>query len=158
MATVETSATRHNEWVKPKFESIRAKKQFFERYWQNIELVGTFHSHPYKDVSEVRDLKGWQASDADKDFWPYFHEEVSPEQELMTHLIITITKLTRKGWALPDRLKGSEETKGYTLSSEDRKMWLRAYASHRRGDEPSFCFADDMDLQVSALHDFHKWA
>lgn len=63
MATVETSATRHEDWVAPQFESIRAKKQFFERYWQNIELVGTFHSHPYSDVSEVGDVKGWRASE-----------------------------------------------------------------------------------------------
>lgn len=77
----------------------------------------------------------------------------------MTHLVITIAKLSRKGWVLPDRLKGSEAPKGYTLSSEDRKMWLRAYASLRQGkeDEQFFCFADDMNLQVPALHDFRKW-
>ncbi|WP_111414070.1 hypothetical protein [Billgrantia lactosivorans] len=162
MATVETSATRHEDWVQPNFDSVIAKKAFFERYWQNIELVGTFHSHPYANLSEVRDIKGWQASPGDEAFWPTFHERVAPEQPLLTHLVITIAKLAKRGWALPDHLRGSEEYKGYELSADDRKFWLRAYASNRtshpESDEEGYRFSDDMGLQVPALHDFMKWS
>lgn len=157
MATVETSATRHEDWVQPNFDSIIAKKQFFERYWQNIELVGTFHSHPYDDLNEVNRIKGWQGSPGDKEFWPEFHDYVAPEQELMTHLVITIARLSKRGWAIPDRLKGGEQDKGYVLTADERKFWLRAYATNMVSED-EYQFSDDMGLQVPALHDFMKWS
>ncbi|MGO3058426.1 hypothetical protein ACT3R7_10710 [Halomonas sp. AOP43-A1-21] len=157
MSTVETSATRHEDWVQPNFDSIIAKKQFFERYWQNIELVGTFHSHPYENLDDVKLNRGWQGSPEDQEFWPYFHQLVAPEQPLMTHLVITIAKLSKRGWAMPDRLKGGEHDKGYVLSADERKFWLRAYATSQTPDD-EYEFSDDMRLQVPALHDFMKWS
>lgn len=153
MTTVETSADRHNEWVAPNFDSLRSKKEFFEHYWPNIELVGTFHSHPYKNLSEVNERKGWRASKEDKAFWPHFHEEVAPGQPLLTHLIVTVANLEKTGWALPDRLKGSESSKGYVLSAKDTKLWLRSYASNmaEQEDEKEYEFSDDMELDIPAL-------
>ncbi|MBE1275006.1 hypothetical protein [Enterovibrio baiacu] len=152
MATVETSALRHQDWVEPQFNSIIAKKAFFAKYWPNIELVGTFHSHPYQDLSEVNDVKGWRASkgdNSDEIFWPYLHSIIAPEQPLLSHLVITITKLEKKGWAYPDRLKGREELKGYVLSAENRKLWLRTYASKMENDCATF--SDDMNLEIPSL-------
>ena len=154
MATVETSALRHQDWVRPDLNSITTKKQFFEKYWPHIELVGTFHSHPYESLTTVNDIKGWRASEGDKSFWPWFHEYVSPEQPLLAHLIITISKLEKKGWAYPDRLKGREENKGYVLSAEDRKLWLRSYSTEAHSseeDELIVEFADDLQLEIPAL-------
>lgn len=154
MSTVETSALRHTEWVMPNFDSIKAKKAFFERYWPNIELVGTFHSHPYQNLSTVNDTMGWRASDGDEDFWPHFHEFVAPEQPRLSHLVVTIAQLQRSGWAFPDRLKNSEEYQGYVLSAGDKKLWLRAYASEMNIDVdeiPYFSFCDDSRLEIPAL-------
>lgn len=55
-ATVETSAVRHSDWIISNFQSVRAKLLFFQRHWPEIELVGTFHSHPYSSLSEVNGL------------------------------------------------------------------------------------------------------
>jgi hypothetical protein len=163
MATVETSALRHNEWVTPNFESLKAKKEFFGKYWPNIELVGTFHSHPYENLSEMNAIKGWRASEernnngelepCDLTFWPYFHNEISPEQPLLAHLVIGITKLNKKGWAYPDRLKGSEADKGYVLSADDRKLWLRCYSTTMiEIDDIVYSeFNDDNVLDIPAL-------
>jgi len=155
MATAETSALRHTAWVKPNFDSVRAKKEFFERYWPNIELVGTFHSHPYDSLAVVNDIKGWQASPSDEVFWPDFHWQIAPDQELLLHLVVTITRLERKGWAFPSRLAGSESDKGYVLSAEYRKLWLRAYASRKDMDADGFLrgyfYDDDMTLEIPAL-------
>jgi hypothetical protein len=154
MATVETSALRHQDWVRPDLNSIIAKKEFFTKYWPNIELVGTFHSHPYADLDTVNEIKGWRASDGDKDFWPWFHEYVSPEQPLLAHIIVTITKLERKGWAYPDRLRGNERKMGYVLSADNRKLWLRSYGSQigvdDNGDE-TFLFKDDLQIEIPSL-------
>lgn len=156
MATVETSALRHNEWVSPNFASVKAKKEFFGKYWPNVELVGTFHSHPYKDLDEINEVKGWRGSsfeNGDTDFWPEFHKKISPEQPLLAHMIVGITKLNKKGWAYPSRLKGSEEKKGYVLSADNRKLWLRGYSTVMvEGIEGDFYeFSDDTELDIPAL-------
>lgn len=57
---------------------------------------------------------------------------------------------------MPDRLKGSEHDKGYVLSADERKFWLRAYATNMIS-ENAYQFSVDMGLQVPALHDFMKW-
>lgn len=154
MCTVETSALRHQDWVRPNFESILEKKYFFQRYWPNIELIGSFHSHPYEDLETVTTNQGWRASESDKDFYRYFHEAVSPEQENLLHLIVTITNLKKKGWAFPDRLSGSEYSKGFVLSADNRKIWLRAYSSEKVIDmeeQVDYQFCDDVNLDIPAL-------
>ncbi|WP_216601339.1 hypothetical protein [Vreelandella azerica] len=166
MCTVETSATRHNEWVAPNFESLKAKKKFFQSYWPNIELVGTFHSHPYKNLNEVIECKGWRASDSsdgeanDQVFFPYFHEEIAPEQYTLAHLIVAVTELEKRGWAYPDRLSGSERTKGYRLSADNYKFWIRGYSTDfvedPEGEEGTFVFSDDSDLEMPSLENRFK--
>ncbi|WP_251702077.1 hypothetical protein [Metapseudomonas boanensis] len=153
MATTETSAVRHTDWVKPNFNSIKAKKEFFERYWPNIELVGTFHSHPYDSIAEINKIKGWQASPGDEKFWPHFHKEIAPDQPTLCHLIVSITKLQKRGWAFPDRLANSESNKGYVLSADYRKLWLRVYSSNMvmTRDENQCIYSDDMTLEIPAL-------
>lgn len=168
MCTVETSATRHNEWVQPNFESLKAKKTFFQSYWPNIELVGTFHSHPYKSLSEVMENKGWRASggadsdDGDKEFFPHFHEEIAPEQNTMAHLIVTITELEKRGWAYPDRLLGGERVKGYVMTADNYKFWIRGYTSdinyfsEDNEEHVDFIFSDDSDLEIPSLENRFK--
>ena len=58
MATVETSALRHEEWVLPDYASLTAKRDFFREYWPQLELIGTFHSHPYDSLKEVNENTG----------------------------------------------------------------------------------------------------
>lgn len=154
VATAETSALRHTDWVQPNFDSVMAKKEFFERYWPNIELVGTFHSHPYDNLAMVNDVKGWRASPGDEEFFPNFHEEIAPGQDVLLHLVISIAQLEKRGWAYPSRLAGGEQDKGYVLSADYRKLWLRAYSSSSWVDENDFVhysFGDDMKLEIPAL-------
>jgi len=129
MATVETSALRHADWVKPDPKSIAMKRDFFAEYWPQLELIGTFHSHPYENLSDVNDVKGWRASEGDMGYWPHFHEQVCPDMEEIAHLVITITGLGRKGSAEPDRLPGNEYTSGYVISAGLRKLWIKGYTT-----------------------------
>lgn len=104
-------------------------RDFFGKYWPQLELIGTFHSHPYEDLSEVSDTKGWRASEADMAFWPAFHEFVCPDMDELAHLVIAITGLARKSTAEPDRLAGTEYTSGYVVSADKRKLWIKGYTS-----------------------------
>lgn len=58
LATVETSALRHQDWVQPDNKSLLMKRDFFREYWPQLELIGTFHSHPYDNLAEVKENKG----------------------------------------------------------------------------------------------------
>ena len=151
MATVETSATRHTHWVAPDYESLRMKKEFFGTYWPNIELVGSFHSHPYENLAEVNSNTGWRASGEDIGFFSHFHEQIAPEQHSLAHLIVTITQLERRGTAYPSRLINSESGKGYVLSADWRKIWLRAYGSEFDSDNDDYTFTDDISLEIPSL-------
>lgn len=152
MATVETSATRHSEWVAPNFDSLRMKKMFFETYWPNVELIGTFHSHPYDNLEEIKRCKGWRASEGDETFFPTFHKKITPEQDSLAHIIVTITQLDRAGTAPPERLPTkSEKTKGFVISAEKRKFWLRAYSTFRKSSD-DYKFSDEKNfLEIPSL-------
>ncbi|MGO2135576.1 MAG: hypothetical protein ACTH3S_09115, partial [Marinobacter sp.] len=66
---------------------------------------------------------------------------------------ITVANLEKTGWAFPDRLKGSESSKGYVVSAKNTKLWLRAYASSSIEDEDNteYEFSDDIELEIPAL-------
>lgn len=154
LATVETSALRHQEWVEPNLESLLTKKIFFEKYYPNVELIGTFHSHPYANLDEVQELKGWRASDGDEEFWPWLHEFLCPEQDQMAHLVVTVSSLNSKGWASPSRLKGSENKRGYVLSAEYRKLWLNSYlttSNENKDDGQKFKFSKNLTMDIPSL-------
>jgi hypothetical protein len=149
MATIETSATRHKDRVEPDFKSLLMKKKFLENYWPNIEMVGSFHSHPYESLGEVNEIKGWQASKEDEKFFPHFHEEIATNQENLAHLIVTITHLGKDFNSPSVRLPRSESKKGYVLSAEKRRIWLRAYGT--TFDKTNYLFTDDSYLEVPSL-------
>jgi len=159
VATVETSALRHTDWVRPDFESIAMKRDFFGEYWPQLELIGTFHSHPYEDLSQVNDYKGWRASDGDREFWPAFHEFVCPDMDELAHLVIAITALSRKGTAEPVRLAGVEYTSGYVISAEKRKLWIKGYTSslHEEIDEDAPFDEEFLAGNIDTVRSYDVW-
>lgn len=154
--TVETSALRHNDWVEPNLDSIQAKKNLIEQYWPHLELVGTFHSHPYKSLEEMSNLEspGWKASSGDKLHWPDIHQSIAKNQPGLAHLIVTVTELSKKGWALPERISGKDWA-GYSFVAGYKKLWITAYATEMHQDEDQgesdFMMASGVTLDASSL-------
>ena len=154
--TVEASALRHNDWVEPNFESIQAKKDLIEQYWPHLELVGTFHSHPYESLEVMKNLEGvgWKASDGDKNHWPDIHEKIAPNQPGLAHLIITITELSKKGWAHPEKVKKDKHCDGYSFVAGYKKLWLTAYATHEactKDERRVFELTEGVSIDASSL-------
>ncbi|MDH1471760.1 hypothetical protein [Shewanella sp. GD03713] len=134
-ATIETSAIRHENYVQPDVESIETKKALIQQYWPHLELVGTFHSHPYDSLDDVNRIKGWEASSeeetgeyGDTEYWPDFHKKIVPEQPLLAHLILTVAQLQKTGWALPDLIECSNHSY-FRISAGMKKLWLNSYVS-----------------------------
>ena len=160
MATVETSALRHEEWVLPDYASLTAKRDFFRAYWPQLELIGTFHSHPYDSRTEVIEKAGWQASRIAEDgsgdlaHWPHVHGAVCPDMPQLAHLIIAITALPKRGTQWPERLSGREKNAGYVLTAERRKFWIRGYCTAMNGNDPSnvlYEVQEDVELDIPSL-------
>ena len=156
VATVETSALRHENWVRPNLESLVAKKDFIRQYWPQLELVGTFHSHPYDDLSTVNEVQGWRASSDDRDHWPWIHKALHPDLPAMLHLVLTITALKKKGTAWPSRLAGTEASNGFVLSSDYRKFWINGYCTEQVEDgggvnPVSYAISENLRLDIPSL-------
>ncbi|WP_215399294.1 hypothetical protein [Rheinheimera oceanensis] len=124
-------------------------------YWPHLELVGTFHSHPYESLEEMKNLAGpgWKASDGDKDHWPEIHKQIAPDQPSLAHLIVTITELSKRGWALPEKFK-DKNCDGYSFVTGYKKLWLTAYATHEAYTEEEsrvFDLTEGVTLDASSL-------
>lgn len=163
IATVETSAVRHQNWAMPNYKSIKSKRKFFQEHWPEVELIGTFHTHPYFNLSETKINKGWEASDGnddgepgDRQFWPQFHRDICPDMPCLMHLVIAITKLEKAGWAAPRRMKGKHHDYAYVFSSSDKKMWINSYATNLSprkdtSDDNEYVVDDNANLFVPSL-------
>ncbi|WP_187980648.1 hypothetical protein [Pseudomonas oryzihabitans] len=150
-ATVEVSADRRQDSVAPNLDSVAAKRDIFRRYWPQLDLVGTFHSHPYESLEEVRFNKGWRGSEGDKEFWPYFHETLMPELPLMAHLVVAICARQRSApWEAPQRLEGTEFSSGYALASARRQFWLKGYVSFP-STQGQACTSNEVELDVASF-------
>ena len=169
MATVETSALRTKYSAQPDIDSLQLKKEFLQAYWPQLELVGTFHSHPYETPEEVNDIKGWRlstkedvekGSGCDEEFFPWFHENFMEDFESSAHLIVTVAAMKNKGSALPSRLKGEKEMlSGYVFNHGDRKLWLRGYgvAQHETEEEFDYELVKYPTLEIpSLIYRFNK--
>lgn len=159
MATVETSALRAMDWVQPNMDSLRKKTEFIQNYWPKVELIGTFHSHPYENLAEVNNYQGWRASGEDLEHWPWVHKELAPGLSHMAHFIVTITGLQRNSSHNPRKLKNGEKNTGFVFSAERRRFWIKAYSSEVcDSDEESFFVNEDVFLEIPSLSTtFENW-
>lgn len=130
-STIEISADRQRDSVDPIRESLKQKREFFETYWPNLELVGTFHSHPYKDHNEIKKCQGWRASGEDGDLghWREIHELICPEYSHLAHLIVSVVCLDRKSTKWPERLSNNEAPTGYKFGAGNYRIWVKGYST-----------------------------
>lgn len=149
-ATIETSALRHENWVRPDPKSIISKKELIQQYWPHLELVGCFHSHPYDDLDEINEVRGWQCSPDDRDFFTWFHKKICPAQPNLAHVIVAITGLKKSSKAVINNI-GNQESDGVSISADYRKFWLNAYATVV-DDNGKFCLDKGITLDVSAVY------
>ncbi len=89
------SSKKHQNWVQPNQSAVKLQKEFMYRWAPEMSLIGDFHSHPYNDLREVSENKGYYFSDADFDS---FHDEEfiwANTQDNPVMVVMTICKLNR---------------------------------------------------------------
>ena len=62
--------------VMPNSKSLAAHLEVSNRFFPHLEVVGDYHTHPYKTLSKLLQSKGWEHSDMDEQSLPSFFEEV----------------------------------------------------------------------------------
>ena len=62
--------------VTPNHKSLLAQVEVGETFFPHLELVGDYHTHPYRSFSELAEAPGWQYSEADEESLPTFSLQV----------------------------------------------------------------------------------
>lgn len=63
--SLSISSLREPDAVTPNRHAAELKCNLMERWSPHLSLVGDFHTHPYRDLTETKENRGWEFSDAD---------------------------------------------------------------------------------------------
>jgi hypothetical protein len=92
---VSLSAERDTKSVTPKAEATQLMAEVMDRLAPELTLLGDFHSHPYKDRTEVDRNKGFEFSPGD--FNAFLGDDDLWSRNLMgpVMMVVTICRLSR---------------------------------------------------------------
>lgn len=96
--------------VTPNLRSIEAVVETASALFPQLEIIGDYHSHPYRDTDELKRAKGWEVSGADDEdvAWLYRNLREHPRRphRMRVSFVIAIArgKEVRKGMANPKGL------------------------------------------------------
>jgi hypothetical protein len=62
--------------VEPNSKSLRAQLHVGDQFFPHLEVVGDYHTHPYKTLTQLKAASGWEYSSADEDSLPHHIDEV----------------------------------------------------------------------------------
>lgn len=93
--SLSLSAKRTSGSVTPNREAAKLKNEIVARWAPHLTMLGHFHSHPYRNFSEVKAIRGYDFSPDDFDLLRYddFFWESSGNTPIM--IAITVCKLDR---------------------------------------------------------------
>ncbi|WP_288586575.1 hypothetical protein [uncultured Methylobacterium sp.] len=129
--SVSLSATRHRDWVRADPEAGDLKNSFMERWSPELSLLGDFHTHPYASIDEVKEVSGFEFSDADfksleSDDWLW---EKTGNAPLM--LAITICRVQRVHLSQGDQVRNNVGS----FSVGEFRFWVNAAVGSLDGEE-----------------------
>lgn len=62
--------------VLPNDKSLAAQVDIGKQFFRHLEIVGDYHTHPYKSYDELKRCRGWEYSEQDERGLPHFHEQL----------------------------------------------------------------------------------
>ena len=127
--SIDTTALQKTDEVGEYEESRNLKNDIIESYWAHLENLGSFHSHPYINIYEVHENKGYYGSDVDKKTM-----EAEGEKIALILTIATLGKKTDNGTRYKD---GHSNCFQFTLGK--LRLWLTAYATYEDKNGKILC-------------------
>ena len=130
--SIDTTARQNTNSVGEYDESRRLKTDIVNSYWPHLELLGSFHTHPYENLQEVRQINGYYASPGDRTTMEAGGEKIA--------LILTIATLGKKSDNGTRYKDGHRNCFQFTLGK--LRLWLTAYATYDDEDGNILCTND----------------
>jgi len=126
----QLSAEGTAKYVLPNDRSVKAIVDATGALFPQHRVVGDFHSHPYVDLAEMRQRKGWRYSVADQEH----NEEMSQVLKSMGHpptvgLIVAVTRCRQR----IERSHYRKEKNTIQLSAGDCRVVLGAFHTLESG-------------------------
>lgn len=85
--------------VEPNDRSFKAQLRVANQFFRHLELLGDYHSHPYRDLATLRSNKGWDYSPEDAEHIKGWVEELREQQDAVPRfsLILAVAEGKRRG-------------------------------------------------------------
>jgi hypothetical protein len=118
---IQLRAECYSNKVTYDLRSLETQMAVATHFFPQLDIVGDFHTHPYKNVNELRSMKGWRYSGEDEAVIPTW---VLPLQSMGYHprtsLLVGIAKgsqrITRPGRVTPNVVRFSIEKYHFYLA------------------------------------------
>jgi hypothetical protein len=104
---IQVRAEGYSNKVMYDLRSLESQMSAAKHLFPQLDIVGDFHTHPYKNIGDLRAMKGWRYSREDETNIP---DWVSPLREMgyqpRTSLVVAVAKAGKRA-ARPSRVKSN---------------------------------------------------
>ena len=133
--SVDTAAKKKTDSVALSRHSTAVKRQLVEDRWPNLSLIGDFHTHPYPNLADVTNIKGWEASREDI----AFYEDCDAEPDswvwgTRVFLILTLAEQHKHDSSFVEPKVRKRYGNVLRWQQGGYRFWLSAYAVDREND------------------------
>ncbi|WP_126400725.1 hypothetical protein [Blastochloris tepida] len=94
-SSTSISAEKNNRYVTPNKSAAKIKNTLINLWSPHLSFLGSFHTHPYRDLREVKDCRGWEFSEADLDAFDCDDFLWGESGDNPVDLVMTVCKLQR---------------------------------------------------------------
>lgn len=147
LASVSVFAKRKPDSIEDHQEEFRVKRALMGRMRPELSLIGDFHSHPYKNLSEVKANTGWGHSPEDKAYWHGADEHWSSSGGRPLFLVLAMCPL--------GRVRGSAQRNFYnnivTFDVANFRFWLTAIVGREREGKRSLTSTTNSSVVLEPL-------
>lgn len=87
--------------VMPNSKSLATHLDIATKFFPYLEVVGDYHSHPYKNLKTLLEVRGWEHSQADEDsLEPFIDEVMSQHNRPLISLVVAVAEGGKAGKSL----------------------------------------------------------
>jgi len=126
-AVPQIRAKSSSSSVTPSARSLNALVEAADSLFPQLEIIGDYHSHPYRNYVELKRLRGWSASREDAISSASLCRDLQARKDRPHHMKIAlvIAIAEGRGSAIPDNIR--DKTNVYHLKMAGCHVMLSAY-------------------------------
>ncbi len=124
--SISLSAQRGSGWVQPNQKAIELKNSIFMQWSPYVYFLGDFHTHPYKNLKEVKQARGYDFSEGD---FKYFLEDNYAWEQSQGNpiwLVVAICKISRVREQMFIKFQDREKSNARFFSIGEYRIWINA--------------------------------